>query len=102
MNKKFLLISALYALPCFAKDQLLVDQSAIGHAEEPITLEIPLLGTLDNSGVIKVDKIAEFRGKVHGLINHVFKAKDHAYILEEFVNLEIEGGLDPELQKKAI
>lgn len=100
MNKKFILISALYALPCSAKDQTPVNQPTIDHAEEPITLEIPLLGTLDHSGMINVSKIAEFRSKVHGLINYIFKAKDHAYVLQEFVNLEVEGKLDPELQKK--
>ncbi len=94
MDKKFLLISALYVLPCFAKNPL------PEQTEEPITLEITGLGALDQSGMINISKIAEFRSKIHGLINYVFKAKDHEYVLAEFVNLEIDHKLEPDLLKK--
>ncbi|MBY0110296.1 MAG: hypothetical protein K2X90_04250 [Candidatus Babeliaceae bacterium] len=90
MKKKYILISALYAFPSLTKV----------HVNEPITLEIPLLGTFDHSGLVKVEKIAEFRSKVDMLINHGIKSKGEAYTLEDFVHFEKSGELDSEHIKK--
>ncbi len=90
MKKKYILISALYVFPFLAKV----------HDYEPVFLEIPLLGTLDHNGLIKVEKIAEFRSKVDMLLKHVIKSKDEAYRLEDFVYFEKIGKLDSEHIKK--
>jgi hypothetical protein len=90
MNKKYFLISALYALPACAF-----------ITENPITLDIPALSAFDHSGMVDVTKIVEFRDKIHKFIIHKIKmASGELYNLEEFVNMIIQGLLSAEQEGK--
>lgn len=95
INKKFLLISMLYATHCFAKDEVEM------HQDDVITLEIAGLGTLDNTGLVNISKIAEFRDKIHKFIIHKIKMPSGEHFdLEELIAAIVNGSLSKELEAK--
>ncbi len=88
MNKKFFLVTLLLVIPFFSFRE---------KTHEGISIDFPGLKALDNTGMINISNIADFRAKTESMINHKLD-KEHA--MYDYVVLEQQGALTPERVEK--